>query len=100
MAEPKSTPPPLLRKRALAYEHAILCSSVGQHPKTEKTNTLFLRAIGVEHSWGWALQGDSAVGHSRETLGLGTPGRGWALQGDSGVGHSRESLGLGTPASL
>ena len=31
------------------------------------------------------------VGHSRETLGLGTPGRlwGWALQGDSGVGHSR-----------
>ena len=64
--------------------------------------------------WGWALQGDSGVGHSskvghfRNTLGLGTPrvwhstknGAGhwsWALQGDwarrghSGVGHSRDS---------
>ena len=31
------------------------------------------------------------VGHSREsTLGLGTPARPW-------VGHSRETLGLGTP---
>ena len=39
------------------------------------------------------------VGHSRQTLGLGTPGSvwGWALQGDSGVGHSRETLGLGIP---
>ena len=38
-------------------------------------------------------QGDSGrVGHSRETLGLGTLG--WALQGVSGVGHSRVSLRL------
>ena len=37
--------------------------------------------------WGWALQGDSGAGHSRETWG-------WALQGDSKVGHSRER---GTP---
>ena len=37
--------------------------------------------------WGWALQGDSGVGHFRETLGLGTPGR---------PGHSSEPLGLGT----
>ena len=83
-------------------------------------------ALGTPSVWvwhfgslcGWALQGDSGVGHSRdsgsslgwalsfwgwalqETLGLGTPRRlwGWALQ-VSGfwVGHFRESLGLGTP---
>ena len=37
------------------------------------------------------------VGHSRETLGLGTLESfwGWALQGNSGVGHARETLGLG-----
>ena len=47
-----------------------------------------------------ALQGDSGVGHSRETLdrslwvGHSMESLGWALQGDSGVGHSRESLGV------
>ena len=43
---------------------------------------------------GWALQGDSGVGHSRETLGLGTPGTlcGWALQGDTGVGTPEKVL--------
>ena len=74
---------------------------------------------------GWALQGESGVGHFRqtlalrthsgvghsretlgwalqkdsgvETLGLGTRGRlwGWALHQDSGVGHSRDTLELG-----
>ena len=59
--------------------------------------------------WGWAFQGVSGVGHSRETLGLGIPGvsglgtpgifgvghsRGWAVQGVSAVGHSRKSLGV------
>ena len=43
------------------------------------------------------------LGHSRQTLGLGTPGVSglgtpgnlcWALRGVSGVGHARESLGL------
>ena len=39
--------------------------------------------------WGWALralQGDSGVGHSRETAGLRTPGRLW-------VERTRETLG-------
>ena len=40
--------------------------------------------------WGWALQGDSGAGHSG----------GWALQEKSEVGHSRETLGLGTPGRL
>ena len=48
------------------------------------------------------FEGDSGVGHSRETLRMGTPGVcwrwalkgvfwGWAFQTVSGVGHSRES---------
>ena len=55
--------------------------------------------------WGWALQpqGDSGVGRTRQTLGLGapntvglgTPGR---LSRDTGVGRSRS--GLGTPETL
>ena len=56
--------------------------------------------VGTPGSGGWAIQGKSGaalgVGQSRlgtfcqKTLGLGTPGvSGW-------VGHSRESLGLGT----
>ena len=46
----------------------------------------------------WALQGVSGVGHSRETLGLGTPG---VSEKVSEVGHSRETLGLlGTPGTL
>ena len=36
------------------------------------------------------------VGHSRDTLGLGTP----ATQGHSGVGHSMETLGLGTSGTV
>ena len=46
----------------------------------------------------WALQGDSGVGYSKETLGLGIRGKsgvghsrklwGWVLQGDFGFGHS------------
>ena len=81
-----------------------------------------IRFLSFACNWGWALQGDSGVEHSRETLGLGTPGvskvglsretlglgtpgRRWALQensgiGASGVGHSMESLGLGTPGRL
>ena len=48
--------------------------------------------------WGWALQADCGVRHSRETLGLGTL---WGWAGHSRVGHSRETLaGLGTPGSL
>ena len=49
---------------------------------------------------GWALQGDSGVGHLMESLGLGTPGTPfqkvwrWAFQEVSGVGHSRESRGV------
>ena len=44
------------------------------------------RYSGVGHSReGWALQGDSGVGHYRET------------RGHSGLGHFRETLGLGTP---
>ena len=46
----------------------------------------------------------SGVAYSKETLGLGTPGRpwGWAREtlgtpGTLWVGHSRETLGLGTP---
>ena len=55
--------------------------------------------------WGWALQGVSGVGHSRQFVGLGTAGSlrslwGGALQGVSGVGHFSQSLGLGTPGSL
>ena len=42
------------------------------------------------------LQRYSGVGQLRDTRGPGTL-CGWALQGDSGVGHSREILGLGTP---
>ena len=44
--------------------------------------TLRLNNIGT--LWNWALQGDSGVGHSREIL-------------HSRVGHSRDTLVLGTP---
>ena len=57
----------------------------------------------VQGDWGWALQGDSGAGTLWGwALRLGTPGRHsrWALrtlQGHSRVGHSRDTLGLGTP---
>ena len=48
--------------------------------------------------WGWAFQGVSGVGHSRETLKLGTPGvSGLGTPGVSKGQSGRESLGLGTP---
>ena len=52
---------------------------------------------GVGHSRKTLGLGTPGVGHSWETLGLGTPARlcGWALWRHSGVGHSRETLGLG-----
>ena len=45
--------------------------------------------------WGWALQqGHSGVGHSKDTLNLGTSGTTAGIY--SGIGHSRHILGLGT----
>ena len=41
----------------------------------------------IQESLGWALQGDSGVGHSRDIRDLGTPGT-------FGVGHSRDERGL------
>ena len=40
---------------------------------------------------------DTLVGHSKDTLGLGTPVWGWALQKHSGAGNARDTVGLGTP---
>ena len=33
-----------------------------------------LRDLDLGTLWGWAVQGVSGIGHSRQSLGLGTPG--------------------------
>ena len=83
-------------------------------PNYFTSNIPTLRGLGTSGSlWGWALQGVSGVGHSREVSGVGHFRSlwGWALQGVSGLGisgslgnpgvsgfaHSRR---LGTPGSL
>ena len=38
----------------------------------------------------WALQGDSGAGDCGDILGLGTPA----------LGHSKKTMGLGTPGTL
>ena len=66
---------------------------------TSNTPTL-QEQFGVGHSRDseiqvWALkQGHSGVGHSKDTLNLGTPGTTAGMY--SGIGHSRRILGLGT----
>ena len=58
--------------------------------ETKKYFTSNIPTLALQGLWGWALQGDSGVGHFRECLGLGTPVKtpgslwGWALSGVSG----------------
>ena len=84
----------------------IIFNFYSEHPQ---------RYFGVGHSrdtlglgtpgtlWGWGLQGTPGI----LWAGRGTPGTrwvgtlgdalGWAPQGHSGIGDSRDTLGLGTP---
>ena len=68
-------------------------------PPSLRRDALGLGTLGT--LWGWALQGQSRVGHSRDTLGTlwghsaaGPPETlwGWALQGHSVDGHSKDTL--------
>ena len=100
-------------KKCFEHPHLGDLDVLAVRPSLGTPGSLGLGISGI--LWGWARQGVSRVGRSREFLGLGigrslwgwalhgVSGRGWAFQGVfgvhttsevSGVGHTREFLGV------
>ena len=72
-----------------AWAGTARCQVAQIRPFKKYTQIIIASNIPTLGIWIWALQGVSGIGHSRETLGLGTPG-----VSKVGLWHSRESLGV------